>query len=157
MTIKSAIRLERAKLRKQEQAAEERLAAVRVKIAALDNAEAALDGETPSTNGDGPAKRTRTFKGRKPFAERVNEALDAIRSKGEEGAVSAADLASGIWIDNGLGPDGDVIRIPHSTAAKAIETLVEDGKVKIVGQTSRGNPVVRYKPTTVRPGEEVKA
>lgn len=151
MTIRSAIRLERAKLRKREESAEALLAGIRGKIAALDAAEAALDGETPSTNGDRP-KRTRTFKGRKPFAERVNETLDAIRAEGEGGAVGAADVAEGILL-----PNGREVRVPHSTAAKAIETLVEDGRVKVVGQTSRGNPLVRYKPTTVRPGEEVKA
>lgn len=78
MTIRSAIRLERAKLTKQEQAAEERLAAIRGKIEALDAAEAALAGETPSANGDKP-KRTRTFKGRKSREERKNETLDALR------------------------------------------------------------------------------
>lgn len=151
MTIKSAIRLERARLRKQETTAEERLAAVRTKIAALDAAEAALDGETPSTNGDRP-KRTRTFKGRETFGTRKRQALDVIRAEGETGAISPADLSRGYVL-----PNDEEVRVPHATAIKVVEALLDEGKVKIVGQTSRGNPVVRYKPTTVRPGEEVKA
>jgi hypothetical protein len=152
MTIRSAIRLERAKLRKSEKAAEERLAAVRTKISALDAAEAALDGETPPVNGSEPPKRTRTYKGRRSFDQSKADALHAIRAEGDSGAVSAADLAAGIVLG-----DGREIRIPHSTAAKAIEALKADGRVKVVGTTSRGGPVVRYVPMRIRPGEEVRA
>lgn len=148
MTIRSAIRLERAKLTKQEQAAEERLAAIRGKIEALDAAEAALAGETPSANGDKP-KRTRTFKGRKSREERKNETLDALREVeprllADEGR-SAGDLAADFGI-------------PHASAANAIAELLDEGKVRKVGETSRGNPIVReIVRQRVRPGEEVTA
>ena len=148
MTIRSAIRLERAKLRTQEKAAEDRLHGIRQKIEALDAAESALAGETtPSVNGDKP-KRTRTYKGRKSKAERKNETLDALREVeprllADEGR-SAGDLAADFGI-------------PHASAANAIAELLDEGKVRKVGETPRGNPIVRYKPTKVRPGEEVTA
>ena len=148
MTIRSAIRLERAKLRKAEESAEARLASVREKIAALDAAESALAGETtPSVNGDKP-KRTRTYKGRKSKAERKNETLDALREVeprllADEGR-SAGDLAADFGI-------------PHASAANAIADLLDEGKVRKVGETPRGNPIVRYVPTRIRPGEEVTA
>ena len=148
MTIRSAIRLERAKLTKQEQAAEERLAAIRGKIEALDAAEAALAGETPSVNGSEPPRRTRTFKGRKSREERKHEALDALREVelrllADEGR-SAADLA-------------DEFGIPQASAQNAIDDLLAEGKVRKVDETPRGKPIVRYVPTRIRPGEEVTA
>lgn len=158
MTIRSAIRLERKRLTEQASAAEAKLDALRGKIAALDNALAALDHEAPpDKNGaSAPKRKTRTYKGRVSLDKRKAEVLDYCRQiepRLRSGSSRLGIASEGVTAAELRGKYG----IPHSSAAVAIDALLAEGRLRKIDETAGGQPIVRYKPTKVRPGEEVKA
>jgi hypothetical protein len=136
-TAKQAIRTELRSAAEAREKAEAKLAEIQIREDALKTALAALNGGTAKAKPKTEAKHRRTFRGRESKDERLRQTYDAIRKAGEP--VTAADLHR----------EG----IPHASALKAIERLLAGGKVKKVGTTTRGNPVVEYIPTTVKPGE----
>lgn len=142
---KQAIRDERKKLvaRREEieGVAQARMIAIDETIASLDKALEALGGTPPPAPGTEP-KRTRTYKGRKPFETRLEEVLEILRLHPTEKFTAGT-----------LHEDHEV---PAATAAKVIDEIVGRRLVTVTEVLPRGGKEVQYKPTTIRPGEEVK-
>lgn len=136
-----AIRDERAQVATRRDKAQERVDALDSQLAALDAAAAALKGDAPVNGSQPTGKRRREYRGRVAIEKRAQDVLDILRRDGRPQA--AHTLAA----DHG---------IPHASAAKAIDLLLEQGKVRQIGTTDKASqPVVTFVPVKVRPGEPV--
>jgi response regulator of citrate/malate metabolism len=124
----NAIRDELDQIEKDQEALKARKQALRAALGAL-----------RSTNGQ-PAKRV-ARRPRQTSAQTKEAVMEYLRKNRVR--QSPADIVRGV-------------DAPDSSIYKVLSELVDDGKVKVIGRTARGRPIVQYKETKVRPGEEVK-
>jgi len=134
-TANRAIRQELRRAQEAREKLEGRIVDIQSREAALQSALDALGTGSPKAT----KKRTRTFKGRMTKDERLRQTYDIIRKA--DRPLKPADLAA----------EG----VPHASAQAAVERLLAGGKVRQVGSTGRGKPIVEYIPTTVTPGKPV--
>ena len=87
------------------------------------------------------AKCKREFKGRKSREQHAAEVGELLRAHPDE-QFSAGKVR-------------ERLGTPHSSAQVALADLLEAGRATRVAETSRGGPIVKYRATKVRPGEEV--
>ena len=123
-------------LREEIRAIDDKVKALGAKREPLAAALAALSASTVTE-----AKCKREFKGRKSREQHAAEVGELLRAHPDE-QFSAGKVR-------------ERLGTPHSSAQVALADLLEAGRATRVAETSRGGPIVKYRATKVRPGEEV--
>lgn len=131
-------------LREEIRALDEKIANLQGEREALAQAFAAINGrKTARTPGGGQRRVRSSPTDRRPSSERRELARRWL-------AANPKAVVNGTELSKAVG-------MPSSSAYLVMEQLVERGEAEIVKRTPRGAPMIRYRPTTVRPGEEVKS